>query len=75
MLLKNLSLNYCLFSTVIGLKCKDGVVLGMEKILHSKLLKRKTNRKIINVDLHVGMVNFKVYLHFNFKYFKRLQLV
>ena len=44
------------FSTVVGLKCKDGVVLGMEKILHSKLLKRDTNRRIMTIDLHAGLV-------------------
>ncbi len=44
------------YRTVVGLKCKDGVVLGMEKILPSKLLKRDTNRRIMTVDLHLGLV-------------------
>lgn len=44
------------FRTTIGLKCKDGVVLGMEKVLQSKLLKRGTNRRIMTVDLHIGIV-------------------
>jgi 20S proteasome alpha/beta subunit len=57
LLLRYLNQYYCFaFRTVVGLKCKDGVVLGMEKILHSKLLKRNTNRRIMNVDLHVGLV-------------------
>lgn len=43
--------------TVVGLKCRDGVVLGVEKILHSKLVKRGgVNRRIITVDLHAGFV-------------------
>lgn len=50
------SYSFSLCRTAIGLKCKDGVVLGMEKILHSKLLKRNTNRRIMTVDLHAGIV-------------------
>ena len=42
--------------TVLGFKCKDGVVLGIEKILHSKLMKRKVNRRIMTIDLHAGFV-------------------
>ncbi len=40
----------------MGFKCKDGVVLGIEKILHSKLMKRKVNRRIMTIDLHAGFV-------------------
>ena len=47
------------FSTTIGLKCKDGVVLGMEKVLHSKLLKRGANRRIMSADLHIGIVKYR----------------
>jgi len=43
--------------TVIGIKCKDGVVLGVEKILHSRLLKKHVNRRIMTVDLHAGFVS------------------
>lgn len=32
------------------------MVLGVEKILHSKLIKRRVNRRIMNIDLHAGMV-------------------
>ena len=40
----------------MGIKCKDGVVLGAEKQVFSKLLVERTNRRIYNVDRSVGMV-------------------
>eukprot|EP01130_Rhizamoeba_saxonica_P001353 TRINITY_DN11218_c0_g1_i1.p1 TRINITY_DN11218_c0_g1~~TRINITY_DN11218_c0_g1_i1.p1 ORF type:complete len:268 (+),score=68.41 TRINITY_DN11218_c0_g1_i1:36-806(+) len=42
--------------TAIGLRCKDGVVLAVEKIVTSKLLESHSNRRIHTVDRHVGMV-------------------
>lgn len=41
--------------TVIGLRGKDGVVLAAEKIIVSKLHEPSSNRRIFNVDRHVGM--------------------
>jgi len=41
--------------TVIGIRCKDGVVLGVEKVIPNKMLVRSSNRRIYNVDLHAGM--------------------
>jgi len=41
--------------TVIGLKCKDGVVLAVEKLVHSKLLVPESNRRIQTIDRHIGM--------------------
>lgn len=41
-------------STVLGLRCKDGVVLAMEKLVVSKLLVPGSNKRIYNIDLHVG---------------------
>ena len=46
----------------MGIKCKDGIVLGAEKLLVSKLLIEGTNRRIHNVDSHIGLV-----LYFFFK--------
>lgn len=43
-------------STVIGLRCKDGVVLAVEKLILSKLLVEGSNRRIYNVDRHAGVV-------------------
>lgn len=44
--------------TVIGLKGKDGVVLAAEKIIMSKLHEPTANRRLFNIDTHVGMVLF-----------------
>jgi hypothetical protein len=43
-------------STAIGLKVKDGVVLAVEKLIHSKLLIPEANRRIATIDRHIGMV-------------------
>lgn len=42
--------------TCIGIRCKDGVVLAVEKIITSKLLKPGANKRIANVDRNVGVV-------------------
>lgn len=41
--------------TSIGLKCKDGIVLAVEKIINSKLLVPGKNRRIQTVDRHIGV--------------------
>lgn len=41
--------------TTIGLRCKDGFVLAVEKIITSKLLVPNTNKRIQHVDKHVGI--------------------
>ncbi|POS86843.1 proteasome component C1 [Erysiphe pulchra] len=40
--------------TSIGIKCKDGVVLAVEKIITSKLLKPGANNRIATIDRHIG---------------------
>lgn len=42
--------------TIVGVKCKDGVVLGSERLVFSRLLVEKTNRRIFNIDRHIGVV-------------------
>lgn len=42
--------------TAIGIRCKDGVVLAVEKTITSKLLKSGANKRIATVDRHVGIV-------------------
>ena len=44
--------------TAVGIRCKDGVVLAVEKIITSKLLKPGANKRIATVDRHVGIVRF-----------------
>lgn len=43
--------------TAIGIKCKDGVILAVEKIVSSKLLKPGANKRIATVDRNVGIVS------------------
>jgi 20S proteasome subunit alpha 7 len=42
--------------TCIGIRCKEGVVLAVEKIIASKLLKPGANKRIATVDRNVGIV-------------------
>lgn len=41
--------------TVVGVRCVDGVVLGVEKLVESKMLVAGSNRRIMNVDFHAGI--------------------
>jgi len=41
--------------TAIGIRGKDGVVFAVEKIVTSKLYEKGANRRIFNIDTHVGM--------------------
>ena len=42
--------------TCIGIRCKNGVVLAVEKIVTSKLLKTGANKRIATVDRNIGIV-------------------
>lgn len=42
-------------STAIAIKCKDGVVLAVEKLIISKLHEEDSNMRIFHIDKHVGM--------------------
>nr|XP_002132081.1 proteasome subunit alpha type-3-like [Ciona intestinalis] len=42
-------------STAIGIRCRDGVVLAVEKLITSKLHELDSNQRIFNIDKHVGM--------------------
>lgn len=46
----------CVCSTAIAIRCRDGVVFGVEKLVLSKLYEDGSNKRIFNVDKHVGMV-------------------
>jgi len=41
--------------TCVGIRGKDGVVFAVEKIVTSKLYEQGANRRIFNIDTHVGM--------------------
>jgi len=42
-------------SVAVGLRCSDGVILGVERLLHSKLLVKGANKRIQSIDTHVGV--------------------
>ncbi|KND02309.1 proteasome core particle subunit alpha 7 [Spizellomyces punctatus DAOM BR117] len=41
--------------TCIGIRCKDGVVLAVEKLIQSKLLVPGANKRIQTADTHIGI--------------------
>jgi len=43
--------------TAIGLKVKGGIVLAVEKLVHSKLLVPEANRRIQTIDRHIGLAS------------------
>ncbi|KAI8788066.1 proteasome subunit alpha type-3-like isoform X1 [Biomphalaria glabrata] len=40
--------------TAIGIRGKDGVVFGVEKLITSKLYETGDNKRILNIDRHIG---------------------
>jgi 20S proteasome subunit alpha 7 len=42
--------------TAVGIRCKDGVVIALEKLVTSKLLKAGANKRIATVDRNIGVV-------------------
>ena len=49
-------------STIAGIVCKDGIVLGTEKIVISKMMVSGTDKRIYSVNKHVGSVSFVSFL-------------
>ena len=41
--------------TAVAIRGKDGVVFAVEKIMTSKLYEKGANRRIFNIDTHIGM--------------------
>ena len=41
--------------TVIGVVCSDGVIIASEKIKHSRLQSKNSDRRIFSVDSHVSV--------------------
>lgn len=39
----------------MGVRCVDGVVLGVEKLILSKMLVKGSNKRIMSCDHHIGM--------------------
>lgn len=45
-----------MYSTAMGIKCKDGIILATEKALASKMVVESSNRKVQPIDYHIGAV-------------------
>lgn len=43
--------------TSVGIRGKDGVVFGVEKLVTSKLHEIKSNKRIFTADHHVGLAS------------------
>jgi len=41
--------------TAIALRCKDGIVFAVEKIISSKMLEPASNRRLYSIDKHIGV--------------------
>lgn len=41
--------------TTIGIRCSDGIVLGVEKVIFSKMLLKSSNRRVATLDSHAGV--------------------
>ena len=44
------------FSTIMGVRCKDGIILGTEKIVPNKMMISGTDRRIASVTPELGSV-------------------
>jgi len=44
------------FSTIMGVVCKDGIILGTEKIVQSKMMVSGTDKRIYSITKQAGSV-------------------
>ncbi|EDR29669.1 proteasome subunit alpha type-3, putative [Entamoeba dispar SAW760] len=42
-------------ATALSIKCVDGVVFGVEKLIISKMIDKSSNKRIFNVGTHIGI--------------------
>lgn len=43
--------------TAVGLRCKDGIVFAVEKLVTSKLHEPGSDRRLFTVEKHIGVVS------------------
>jgi 20S proteasome alpha/beta subunit len=48
--------NYLSYSTILGVVCKDGVILGTEKIVLNKMMVAGTDKRLYSINLNCGGV-------------------
>ena len=44
----------------MGVRCKDGIIFGTEKIIISKMMVSGTDKRINSVNLHIGCVSILI---------------
>jgi 20S proteasome subunit alpha 7 len=44
------------YSTICGIKCKDGIIMGTEKIITNKMLLPGTDKRLYSISLNAGGV-------------------
>lgn len=49
------------FSTIVGVKCKNGIVLGTEKIVVNKMMVPGTDKRIFSITTQAGGVKNMVF--------------
>ena len=45
------------YSTAVAIRCRDGVIFAVEKLITSKLHESGTGQRVFTIDKHVGMVS------------------
>ena len=45
-----------IYSTILGVVCKDGIILGTEKIVVSKMMLTGTDKRLYSINLNTGGV-------------------
>ena len=48
---------FFVFSTVVGVVCKDGIILGTEKIVINKMMVSGTDKRAYSISREVGCVS------------------
>ena len=43
-------------STILGVVCKDGIILGTEKIVINKMMINGTDKRLYSISVHAGGV-------------------
>ena len=47
---------YVIYSTILGVVCKDGIVLGTEKLVLNKMMVPGTDKRLYSINLNMGGV-------------------
>lgn len=51
-----------IFSTIMGVRCKDGIIIGTEKIVVNKMMLSGTDKRIYSVTPSIGAVDISCFI-------------